>query len=578
MLIFLYKGRIRLVNRDINIVISGEAGQGIEIASSLLLRCLKDAKYNLFCSLEYMSRIRGGCNASFVRIAEEHVCAPKSAVDILFALDEKVFEYFKEKISKDTILFHDKKSDVLDVICDKKIGLNFTQLAQVINGVPLSSIVCVGFVLGLFDTDLESAKNAIKQHFSSEEEIERNIDSLESGYNEAQRLKPLSGIGINMNKDMSVQNKYLISGSDALSLGCIAGGCNFISSYPMTPGTALFTFISQAGAKFDIVSEQAEDEIAAVNMAIGAWYAGARAMVSTSGGGFSLMTEGISLAGMIESPLVVHVAQRPAPATGLPTRTEQGDLNLVLYAGAGEFPRIILAPTTPSDAFEMGQLAFDMADKYQVPVFILTDQFFIDSKSIVGTFNNKKLKLKHHFVKSDENYKRYALLKNSPISPRAIPSFGKGLVCVDSDEHTDSGLITEDSSLRKKMVEKRLRKFDEIKKDILYPEFIGDKEYKNLIISWGSNYCIIKEILPQLKDTAFLCLRQLYPLHTDIKAYMIDAEELIIVENNATSQLGRLLREELCCGFSHTILKYDGLPFGVDSLAKKLREVINENV
>lgn len=567
-----------MLSNDVNIVISGEAGQGIDLVSNILMRILKSCNFNVFCSLEYMSRIRGGCNAAFIRVADCEIACPRSPIDILIALDVKVLDYFKTRISEDTILIFNKKFDASSANCKTKIELDFVALSKVVNGVALDTIVSAGFVLGLMGVGLENATKILQEIFTSEDDLQKNIASIDIGYSEGSDYSARHDIKIEIQQDDSLEDKILISGNDALGIGFIAGGCNFISYYPMTPGSALFTFIAQEGEQFSIITDQAEDEIAAVNMALGAWYAGARALVTTAGGGFSLMGEGISLAGMIESPLVMHVAQRPGPATGLPTRTEQGDLELVLYAGAGEFPKIILAPTTPIDAFELGQKAFDLADKFQVPVFILTDQYFIDSKFISGVFDCGKCINKYHFVKSDENYKRYAVSQSSHISPRAIPSYGSGLVCVDSDEHTEEGIIVEDPMIRKTMVDKRLGKFDEISTELVPLEFIGSKDYKTLVIGWGSTYSVIKEVISKLPDTAFLCLKQLYPLHPDIKGYIIDSDELVIVENNATSQLSKLLKANFNCGFRHKILKYDGFPFTVEELLSKLEEVINEDV
>lgn len=566
------------LSKDINIVISGEAGQGIDIASHILMKVLKGYNFNVFCSLEYMSRIRGGCNSSSIRVADSEISCCKSSIDILIALDRKVLDYFKTRMSEDTILIFNKKIDASQVNCNKKVELDLAVLSKVVSGVAHDSVVSVGFVLGLIGLGLENVDKILKEIFKTEEDLQNNISSIDVGYNEGLDYKSRNSVKIEINQNPLIKDKIMIKGSDALSIGCIAGGCNFISSYPMTPGTALYTYLAQEGNNLSIIAEQAEDEISAVNMALGAWYAGARAMVTTSGGGFSLMCEGISLAGMIESPLVIHVAQRPGPATGLPTRTEQGDLDLVLYSGAGEFPRIVLAPTTPKDAFELGQQAFELADKFQVPVFLLTDQYFIDSTFLSEMFEYKKLAVKHYFVKSDENYKRYAISHTSNVSPRAIPGYGKGLVCVDSDEHTESGVITEDPKLRKIMVDKRLGKIDELAKELIPLEFIGSKNYKTLVIGWGSNYSVIKEAVSKMPDTAFLCLKQLYPLHPDIKGYMIDSDEIIIVENNATAQLAKLLNANFKCKFRRKILKYDGLPFSVEELSSMLKEVINEDI
>jgi 2-oxoglutarate ferredoxin oxidoreductase subunit alpha len=310
-------------------------------------------------------------------------------------------------------------------------------------------------------------------------------------------------------------------------------------------------------------------------MAIGAWYAGARAMVTTSGGGFALMTEGVSLAGMLESPIVIHLAQRPGPATGLPTRTEQGDLELALYAGHGEFPRIIFAPGTLEDGFYLTQKALNMTDKFQVPVFILTDQYFVDSYYNTKAFNLKDLKIEKHFVETSKAYRRYELTENG-ISPRGIPGLGKGLVCVDSDEHDQQGHITEDLEVRTTMVDKRLKKLDLIKQEIIPPTLQGPEDYENLVICWASTFNIVSEAVNNLdrKDIAVLHFKQVYPLHDNTAKLISKARKAIVVENNATAQFARLLKIHADIDVDHNILRYDGLCFAPDSLAEKLNSML----
>jgi 2-oxoglutarate ferredoxin oxidoreductase subunit alpha len=287
------------------------------------------------------------------------------------------------------------------------------------------------------------------------------------------------------------------------------------------------------------------------------------------------MVEGLSLAGMIESPMVVHIGQRPGPATGLPTRTEQGELFFVLYAGHGEFPRIILAPGTIEDCFYLAQKAFNLADQYQVPVFILTDQYLLESHYNIPSLDLKRIPLEIHFVETKQGYKRYQLTETG-LSPRGIPGFGEGLVVLDSDEHDEEGHITEDLDLRTKMVNKRLKKLDLLMKDIIAPEFIGPKDYETLIIGWGSTYHIIREALERLgrEDIAFLHFKQVYPLHPDIIQYIGKAKKRIIVENNGRAQLGQLIRLQTGFDMDQKILKYNGLPFSVEELEEQLKSIL----
>jgi 2-oxoglutarate ferredoxin oxidoreductase subunit alpha len=372
-----------------------------------------------------------------------------------------------------------------------------------------------------------------------------------------------------------VAGQILINGAEAVGLGAIAGGCDFVSSYPMSPSTGVLVFLAQHGREFDLIAEQAEDEIAAVNMALGAWYAGARAMVTTSGGGFALMTEGVSLAGMIESPLVVHLAQRPGPATGLPTRTEQGDLDLALYAGHGEFPRIIFAPGSICEAVELTRKAFHLADRFQIPVFVLTDQYLMDSHYNLDAPDLSEVDIARHVIETESGYKRYQLTADG-LSPRGIPGFGKGLVCVDSDEHDEAGHITENMEVRVRMADKRLQKLGLLKEEAVEPTLIGPEGSDSIVVCWGSTRHIVEEAVTSLgrDDTAVLHFGQVYPLHSRSSSLLSGAKKVIVVEGNATGQFARILKIYADINADHEILKYDGLPFAADTLARELQEIL----
>jgi 2-oxoglutarate ferredoxin oxidoreductase subunit alpha len=294
-------------------------------------------------------------------------------------------------------------------------------------------------------------------------------------------------------------------------------------------------------------------------------------MVTTSGGGFVLMTEGLSLAGMLESPIVIHLGQRPGPATGLPTRTEQADLELALYAGHGEFPRIILAPGKIEDAFYLTQKAFNLAAKYQVPVFVLTDQYFLDSYYNTASLDLSGLEIDQHVVKTAKGYNRYELTDDG-ISPRGIPGFGKGLVVVDSDEHDTEGHITENLDLRIRMVDKRLKKMDLIRAEAVPPELTGPENYTTLVVCWGSTYNAAKEAVRNLgrDNISLLHFKQVYPLHERTADYLNQAERLIIVEGNATSQFGKLIKLQTGIDIENKILKYNGLAFSVEEVVENL--------
>ena len=454
----------------------------------------------------------------------------------------------------------------------------FTEKALEIGDKIYSNVVAVGMIAGLLGLDLKTVDGYVEKFFSSKpgDVVQKNILAAGEGFNIGRGLVTSGKIRIEIDHDVDVKDQILVNGSEAVALGAIAGGCDFISSYPMSPATGVLTFLAGHAREFEIIAEQAEDEVAAINMAIGAWYAGARAMVTTSGGGFALMTEGLSLAGIIESPVVVHPAQRPGPATGLPTRTEQADLELALYAGHGEFPRVLFAPGSIEDAFYLTQKAFHLADKYQVPVLILTDQYLMDAYYNTAYFDLPDTKNEKCIVRTNADYKRYELTENG-VSPRGVPGFGQGLVAVDSDEHDEDGHITEDLDIRTEMVDKRLRKLELLEHEVLPPDLTGPEDYKYLAVCWGSTYQVVDEAVRNLgrNDVAFLHFRQVYPLPSDTIDYLQKAQRTIIIENNATSQFAKLIKLHTGIDIEDRILKYSGLSFSVEELTEKLNDLLS---
>jgi len=559
---------------DITVVLSGQAGQGIQTVETLLTRILKAVGLHVYATKEYMSRIRGGRNSTLIRFSDQPVKAFLDRIDILVPLHEGAIAHLGERIGSETLIVGEEKVEVAEF--DEKsrfVDIAFTRLASEIGDKVYSNTVAVGALVNVLSVDRDKAIDCLKQYFQdkSPEIIANNIEALKAGYEAAGSWKKSGVLNIKGEGPAESDSQILVNGAQAVGLGAIGGGCDFVSSYPMSPSTGVLTFLAQKGREFGVIVEQAEDEIAAINMAIGAWYAGARAMVTTSGGGFALMTEGLSLAGMVESPLVIHLAQRPGPATGLPTRTEQGDLELALYAGHGEFPRIILAPGSLEDGFYLTHQAFNLADKYQVPVFILTDQYFMDTYYNIDPFELKGLAVEKYIVEAADDYKRFELTGNG-ISPRAIPGWGKGLVCIDSDEHDEQGHITEDQQVRINMVNKRLKKLEAIQQAAVEPTLWGPEHYKNLVICWGSTYHIVCEAVNRLqrKDTAVVHFKQIYPLPIQAVDYINKADKTIVIENNATAQFARFIKTHAEVQVDHTILRYDGLCFASDSLASAI--------
>ena len=567
------------MKKNISILLCGEAGQGMQTLESILVRIFKNSGFNVYATKEYMSRIRGGSNSVQIRISQNEVRAPVCCPDIAMLLDNKAFNHIKDRIGKNTYIFAD--TAVVGDLPKNYYDIQLMQQAKDIGNKIYVNIIAAGVLSSIVGAALDIALGVVQKRFSKKGEdiLLKNTTAIKRGYEIANNMFDSGALvkdcfliagGI-----FEVKQQILCNGAEAVSMGALAGGCNFVSSYPMSPSTGVLTFMAQHSKGHDVIVEQAEDEISAINMIIGAWYAGARAMATTSGGGFALMEEGVSLSAMLETPAVVHIAQRPGPATGLPTRTEQGDLELVLYSGHGEFPRAIFAPGTLEDAFLCAQRAFYIADKYQSPVFILTDQYLIDTYYNCPPFDILEGKADNHIIETEQDYMRYAMT-DSGVSPRGIPGFGKGLVLVDSDEHDTEGRITESMHVRTQMVDKRLKKMEGIKSEVFDVELTGEPEGKTLLICWGSTYLIVKEAVQRLAndDLVIAYFKQVYPLPDNISACFNKAKKRVIIENNATSQFSKLLKLHAGVEVDEKILKYDGLPFFVDELSERLKSVI----
>lgn len=554
-------------NKDeITLVLGGEAGQGIQTVEQILLWAFKMTGFNVCATKEYMSRVRGGQNSTQIRVSNQRVSAFREHTDLLVALSPGALEHLQDRVSLDTVVLGDEK-----VVADVALGLPFSRLAQEVGGPIFANIIAAGAVCSLFQVEADIFNQCLSAMFSrkGEEILRKDILAGEKGYQLAE-----SWPKIVLEKDSTLSSQILLNGSEAVALGCMAGGCKFISSYPMTPSTAVQTFLAEHGSEVGLVYEQAEDEIAALNMALGASYAGAPSMVATSGSGFALMTEAVGLSGMMEIPVVIYIGMRPGPAVGLPTRTAQEDLNLALYSGPGEFARAIFAPGQLEDAYQLSQRAFHLADKYQIPVFILSDQYLADLNCNLPEDGLVDVEPEKYLVETEENYQRYQLTPDG-ISPRGVPGYGRGLVVVDADEHDQEGHITEDLELRTRMVEKRYHKLRMLRDEALAPVLYGEEDCEVLLVGWGSTYHPLEEARRELDrdDVGVLHFQQLYPLHPDTDKYL-EGKKTLIYENNIQGQLANLLNLEAGVDIQKRVLKYNGMPFSVEEVLRSVREVV----
>ncbi len=564
---------------SIVILVGGEAGQGLVTVGQLMAKALVRAGYEVCVTQDYLSRIRGGHNTFAIRVGLDAFHAPCEKVDILVALDAQTVGLHRAQLTPGAIVLADEAFD----LGGADAGLNvlrvpFRSLAAKPS---LDNIVALGVLGSALCKDITLLEDQLRGMFAKKgpEVLDQNLAALRAAYDwtRAQRMD----FACMPPAPENPGPRLMLTGNEAVALGALAAGCNFCSFYPMTPGSSVALTLADKAKIAGTVVEQAEDEIAAANMAVGAVCAGARAIVPTSGGGFALMVEAVSLAGMLETPLVFLVAMRPGPATGLPTRTEQADLNLVLYAGHGEFPRAVFAPGTVEECFHLTHRAFEMAEKYQSPVFVLTDQFLADSFQNVEPFDLSELPEITGPLLEPENpkeYKRYAITEDG-VSPRAIPGFSTALVVSDSDEHTEDGKLTEDLDVRVKMVTKRLAKGLGLAEDAVPPGYYGPEGAELLLVCWGSTLCAALEARERLEEqgrsAAVLHFGQVWPLNeAQFLPQLEAAGRVVCVEGNATGQLARLIRQETGYRIDDLVLRFDGLPITAAYILRALESIL----
>jgi 2-oxoglutarate ferredoxin oxidoreductase subunit alpha len=554
----------------LNILIGGSAGQGMDTVSVFLEKALKKGGFYVFSNKDYMSRVRGGHNFTQIRFGDEPIHSHVEKLDLILALDRDTVEIHKDKLNENGIIIADEAIQYDD---SRLVSLPLLKTAKDIGLSKAFTFVAAGAILKHFGINGEFEDFIAKK--LAEPIRNKNIEAFKKGGELLEQKFTLSG------KDLS--NHLIINGNDAIGLGALVGGLSFYSAYPMTPATSVMTYLSKKSLEAGIVVEQAEDEISAINMAIGASYAGARAMTGSSGGGVALMVEAFGLAGITETPLVVIDSQRPGPATGLPTRTEQSDLSFLLTASPGEFPRVVLSVRNAEDAFYQTFRALNIADKYQTLVILLTDQYLADSNITIQRFALEELKIERHIWDGnglDEDYKRYKVTE-SGISPRLIPGKVEGqVVLVDSDEHTEYAHITEEIEVRNAQMEKRMRKLDLlVKEDQKEPEYFGGEDIDVLLVGWGSTYGAIKEATEVLNKSGLkvgaLSFGDIYPLpEKKLRKYSALAKKIINVEQNFTGQLGKFITQETGILMNDSILKYDGRQITSEEIVKTLSKEV----
>jgi len=567
--------------------IAGAAGQGVESSGAGFAKALAKGGLHVFGLQDYMSRIRGGLNFSQIRVHEQPLYTHEEAVHVLLPLNEEALEAYQNEVIEGGGVIYDEGLKVDHSMVSsqgrKAMPVPLLDIAKENGDRVMANTAALGAAAGVVEYSYNRLADVIRANFKrkGDDVVAANLRVARAAYLYAKE-KYAPGFEWKLSQVAGAPQRMVMSGNQAFALGALAAGCRFISAYPMTPATSIIEWMAKHEQPFGVVAKHAEDEIAAMCMAVGANFAGARAMVATSGGGFSLMVEALGLAGMCEVPVVVVEAQRGGPSTGLPTRTEQGDLLFVLNASQGEFPRLVLAPGTIEEYFVCGWRAFNLAEKYQTPVIVMADELLASSVRTIDVsaidlsavvIDRGKLLSKKELDALTEPYKRY-LFTEDGISPRAVPGHPKAVYAAASDEHDEFGHITEEMINRRKMMQKRMSKLEVARQDVQAPTRYGPTEAAIVLVGWGSTYGVLREVVDRLGGEARLVhFCDLWPFPAEAAAEALQGGKLVIVENNYTGQFKRLLQGETCIAVDHSIRRYDGRPFSPEEILAGLKEV-----
>jgi 2-oxoglutarate ferredoxin oxidoreductase subunit alpha len=578
---------------DFNWAIGGEAGDGIDSTGKIFAQALSRAGRHVFTSKDFASRIRGGYTAYKVRTAVEPVQSVVDRLDVLIALTQRTIDENLDELHEGSVIIYDgERTSMQDVeIPEGMIGLDIPlkRLAEEAGGAIMRNIVALGAACEVGDFPIENLDSALQKRFGDKGQsiVDNNKEAARKGQN---YVADEFDHDYDYELETTDEDYVLLNGDEAIGMGAIAAGCKFYAGYPITPATDIMEYLTGRIEQFGGHVVQAEDELSAINMALGAARAGARSMTGTSGPGIDLMTETFGLVATSETPLVIANVMRSGPSTGMPTKQEQGDLNMMLYGGHGEIPRFVLTPTTISECFHKTVEAFNLAEKYQVPVYLAADlslavteqtfppeEFDMDAVEIdrgkvvdedsIEQWQNEKGQFKPHADTEDG------------VSPRAFPGTAGGAHMSTGLEHDELGRRTEDTEMRVTQVDKRNRKVETAieREDFDYREF-GDPDADALVVSWGSNEGAMVEAMEFLEedgvDVRFLSVPYIFP-RPDLTEEFEAAEDVVVVECNANGQFADLVEHDTLTRVKR-VNKYTGVRFKADELASEIKETLSE--
>lgn len=569
--------------------VGGAAGDGVSsIAESFARICARHG-LNVFTYSSYQSVIRGGHVWTQVRAAQENILSQGGNPNILVCLNQDTMDVHATDLMPEGLVLYDGeavKTPSKHMLKNVRLSpMPLVALARKFSINPqMRNTVALGAVTRLLGMDFGVLQGVLEDIFGHKKEdiLKANVEAARAGYDHAGSTQT----NVESKIRYSRTPKLMMTGNEAICLGALAAGCKFLAQYPMTPASSILHWMAVHGPRRGVVVKQAEDELAAINMAIGAGHAGARAMVATSGGGFSLMVEALGEAGMTETPVVTVLVQRAGPSTGMPTKTEQGDLNMVLGASQGDWPRIVLAPRNTAECFYAAARAFNLAEVYQTPVIIISDLYLSEGLRTVDGIDVNVPIVRGFMAGDGKPFLRYKITE-SGISPRALPGMKGHEFVASTDEHMESGELISDVlaglpdfvNLRRRMMEKRMRKLQGALRDTEGPELWGSRDAELTLISWGSTQGPLRDAVLELAAEGInvnsLEYCDLFPFHaTETEEILKDCKATMCVEGNYTGQFARLLRSETGIGADYRFNKYDGEPFYPREIARKVKEVL----
>lgn len=575
--------------KDITFCVGGPAGQGIKTVGFNFGKVMLRHGYYVHDNDEYPSLIKGGHNVLWARASDAKIHSHDSKTHILLALDKNTVRKYQDQMESGGVIITDEKKIKLKEEEKTRDDLHYVSLplfktaVDVADNAIMFNTVGLAAAFGMIGADIEVYKEVLKEEFQDkgEEIVKGNQAAAQAGYDLGKDIKPHEDWDFPVQKRKEDQ-AYFLTGNQAITYGAVAAGCKLLCSYPMTPASSVMAFYGQLEHSHNVVLKHVEDEVAALNMTTGAWHAGTRAMVATSGGGFVLMAEALGFAAVSEAGPVIFVAMRPGPATGVPTFTGQGDLRFVMHAGQDEFPRIILAPGDNEECFYLIQEAFNLADAYQTPVIVLSDKFLAESHFTTPQLDNNKVPVEKGKVTFDElpeDYLRYQADAEHGVSLRALPGTKGGCFLANSYEHDEHGFATEEADMILKQRKKRHKKLEAIASELPMPTLVGPEKADLTLITWGSTKIVAREAMRALEEEGIsiniLHFHFIFPLDwKKLEKELSKYPKNLFLEGNGEGQLQGVIKQYTDFVPTDAYHRIDGRPFYPEEIVKKVKEML----